>query len=138
MLVAEEIAATLEREGPRIYGGGRATATGAAASAGGGELLPQIARLVSLELSSEWRGVPLRSSPCGRRLGAHFTPVPRGPHAERSAGAFATCSRNPKPPAPPAPQVSERDKDIRAAALKILEIVYCIEGDGGPLAFEFE
>lgn len=48
MLVAEEIAATIEREGPRVYGGGnaaRATQTGSGAAAGG-DLLPQIAKLV--------------------------------------------------------------------------------------------
>lgn len=44
MLVAEEIAATLEREGPRIYGGAKAAAT--ATGAGAGDLLPQIAKLV--------------------------------------------------------------------------------------------
>lgn len=46
MLVAEEIAGAVEREGPRIYGGAKAAA---ATSSGGGDLLPAIARLVSCQ-----------------------------------------------------------------------------------------
>jgi len=46
VVVAEEIAAAVEREGPRIYAVGKgATATGG--GAGGDQLLPQVARLVS-------------------------------------------------------------------------------------------
>lgn len=56
VLVAEEIAATVEREGPRIYGSSAARTTTATSGGGGGDLLPQIARLVRRTLQQRGGG----------------------------------------------------------------------------------
>jgi hypothetical protein len=125
--VAEEIAATLEREGPRVYGGGGGggvRSSGALAAGGAGDLLASIARLVRAPAASR-----------GRRDGAAmFSFGPRTGLVLVLTLTHAAPCCNPPPLSPflHRPQVSERDKDIRAACLRVLEVVYSIEGDGAP------
>jgi hypothetical protein len=71
VLVAEEIAGAVEREGPRVYGAARTTAS-TATGGGGGELLPQIARLVRLPPA-----LPLPLPCCA----SHLSPYSLGPAA---------------------------------------------------------